>query len=340
MKNNKAIICCIFIIVLLLVVNGGRQIVEGLDFNGHKMREAYSRNSIKINPNLKYIEKCNGNDCMKKYYYHSGNDTIPTYLSDNKCITNHILKKNGLPVPNFICIRLSTKFINDYENMIRYKLQENKLKYPLVMKLSNGSYGMNIIVNIKSLPELLHEFKRLVNDAKTIGFHSKHIIIEEMVKGYRDYRILISNDHIIKITEKTEVFVIGDGISTVDKLAKLKGIHTINRELNSVKNIVLKKGEKMILSDIKNGKNGSAIVGIPVSSIHPDNVKLMRDAMKTIGLTVSGIDFLTPDITKSWRQVGGIILEMNSNPANVERNVYDKQTYDNSMDLLVNSMFV
>lgn len=340
----KTITITIFIILLILIVktkfNINNNIIEGLNFESNQMKEVYNRNNIKLNKQMKFIEYCKNDDnCKKIYYYHKGNDTISTYLSDNKCTTNYLLKKNGIPVPNFICIKLSNKFINNYHNIIKTKLNENNLKFPVVMKLSNGSYGMNIKMNITTINELLKEFDKMLNIINSRNLKSNHIIIEEMKTGYRDYRILISNGNIVKITEKIEVSIIGDGISTIQQLIQNKKIHSINKEIIKKNNQVLQKGEKLVVSDIKNGKNGATIKGISINSIHPDNVKLMRNAMDIIGLTVSGIDYLTPDITKSWREVGGVILEMNSNPANVERNIYDKQTYNKQMDILVNSIF-
>ncbi|HCR85087.1 MAG TPA: cyanophycin synthetase, partial [Alphaproteobacteria bacterium] len=62
--------------------------------------------------------------------------------------------------------------------------------------------------------------------------------------------------------------------------------------------------------------------------IHPDNITLAERSAQTIGLKVAGIDFITPDISRSWKEIGGGICEINASPGlrphwigNPERNV-------------------
>lgn len=48
--------------------------------------------------------------------------------------------------------------------------------------------------------------------------------------------------------------------------------------------------------------------------IHPDNYAIARQAAMTLGLDVAGIDFICPDISRSVREVGGAIVEVNAAP--------------------------
>jgi cyanophycin synthetase len=48
--------------------------------------------------------------------------------------------------------------------------------------------------------------------------------------------------------------------------------------------------------------------------IHPDNILIAETATKVIGLKACGVDFITTDITKSWKETGGAICEVNSSP--------------------------
>jgi cyanophycin synthetase len=48
--------------------------------------------------------------------------------------------------------------------------------------------------------------------------------------------------------------------------------------------------------------------------IHPDNAAMARRAALTVGLDVAGIDFIAPDITRSVRETGGGIVEVNAAP--------------------------
>jgi len=48
--------------------------------------------------------------------------------------------------------------------------------------------------------------------------------------------------------------------------------------------------------------------------VHPDNAEMAVRAIKAIGLDVGGVDFLTPDITESYKDIGGAVCEVNAAP--------------------------
>ena len=48
--------------------------------------------------------------------------------------------------------------------------------------------------------------------------------------------------------------------------------------------------------------------------VHPDNIALAVRAARIVGLDIAGVDFLCPDISRSWRDVGGAICEVNAQP--------------------------
>ncbi len=48
--------------------------------------------------------------------------------------------------------------------------------------------------------------------------------------------------------------------------------------------------------------------------VHPDNRTAVERAARVLDLDIAGVDFLCPDISRSWREVGGGICEVNSQP--------------------------
>jgi cyanophycin synthetase len=51
-----------------------------------------------------------------------------------------------------------------------------------------------------------------------------------------------------------------------------------------------------------------------MDDVHPDNRLLVERAAVVLGLSVAGVDLLTPDIAQSYHEVGGVICEVNSSP--------------------------
>ena len=48
--------------------------------------------------------------------------------------------------------------------------------------------------------------------------------------------------------------------------------------------------------------------------VHPDNAAAARHATAVVGLDMAGIDFISPDIARSWREIGGGICDVNRLP--------------------------
>jgi cyanophycin synthetase len=48
--------------------------------------------------------------------------------------------------------------------------------------------------------------------------------------------------------------------------------------------------------------------------VHPDNRDMAVRAVRSVGLDVGGVDFLTDDISKSYKEIGGGIVEVNAAP--------------------------
>src|SRR3546814_3684243 len=66
-------------------------------------------------------------------------------------------------------------------------------------------------------------------------------------------------------------------------------------------------------SDLANLSGGGTAID-RTDEIHPENALVAEQAAMTIGLDVAGIDFLSPDISRSVRETGGGIIEVNAAP--------------------------
>jgi cyanophycin synthetase len=72
-------------------------------------------------------------------------------------------------------------------------------------------------------------------------------------------------------------------------------------------------GEIVFLRATANLSTGGTAIDV-TDVIHPDNRQMAIRAIRAIGLDVGGVDFLTPDITQSYKDVGGGICEVNAAP--------------------------
>ena len=76
---------------------------------------------------------------------------------------------------------------------------------------------------------------------------------------------------------------------------------------------VLKDGEIFYLRSTGNLSTGGTAIDM-TDQVHPDNREMAQRAAKAIGLDVAGVDFITPDITRSYKDIGGAICEINAAP--------------------------
>jgi cyanophycin synthetase len=74
---------------------------------------------------------------------------------------------------------------------------------------------------------------------------------------------------------------------------------------------VIGKGHVVRVRGTANIATGGTMLDV-TNMVHPDNVRAAVRAAKAIGLVITGVDFITPDITKSWHEVGGGICELNT----------------------------
>ena len=74
---------------------------------------------------------------------------------------------------------------------------------------------------------------------------------------------------------------------------------------------VIKEEERVIVRGSCNFSTGGEVERIPVENIHPDNLELFSLVQQMVGLTQAGVDFITPDISISYKENSAVINEVN-----------------------------
>tara|TARA_B100000886_G_scaffold220664_2_gene153379 strand:- start:16124 stop:17023 length:900 start_codon:yes stop_codon:yes gene_type:complete len=274
------------------------------EYNKYNINYRYIDNDFEISKNNKSYKLCqiNPDESIK--------------LTLNKYKTNNVLSKNNINVCNY-CLWNNKN--NNEENLRNIN---NKLKFPVVIKYIYGQKGEDVFPNIYTNDEIICKTEFLKNKNKN------YIIIEQQEFGDK-YRIFISFDKIIYIQKHNIPQIIGDGKSTIYELIKnypsIDLQKQYNFKLHSIKNIdknliksqgynlheILDKSKKLYATSVINYHNGSIIEDIDINTVHQSNIIMFKNINKIVDLNISGIDFITNDITIPNN---GKVIEVNAGP--------------------------
>lgn len=245
----------------------------------------------------------------------------PLYLLDNKERVRRRLRREGLPVPEGKTFWFWQK--------ARACVFGEKLGFPLVVKPRSGSFSRHITTDIKNIDQ----FKKAINKAVS---YSPAFIVEKFIANTFVHRLTVIDFDFVACVKLTPANVTGDGQSTIAELARQKNsdprrgeaneggfvlhkliINETSERLLKAKgydlSIVPKTGEIIYLQKDPFVKLGADIIEI-TPKVHFENLELARRIAKLFDARVVGIDFLTQDITLSWKSQQCAILELNSLP--------------------------
>lgn len=315
MDNNFIIFLIIILFSSLLSL---KLLEKFINFSAKFMRNSYNKYNLTYHNNY-LINKNNG----LKFYIGNVhginiNSSLGKYNANNKDITNRLLKKNNIPVPNqFVYDR--NKSLDNNLTEIKKLLDKGYFKFPLVVKPSNGTQGYGVFVNLNSIIDLKNKIIFLIKKRK-------NPIIEQQVFG-DNFRIMVYNNRIIDVIKREVPYVIGNGTDTIKLLVKKYNNNQKKNNNYSVHNLtmdlikdqgytlysILPKNKKIMITNTINYHNGSGLIRIPINSIHKDNIKMFLKTNKVLNLNLSGIDYISSSLKNSYLNDGNI-LEVNTGP--------------------------
>ena len=244
----------------------------------------------------------------------------------NKRSTADLLKKSGLPGAEHVTVKT-------WEDTLA---AAHELGYPVVVKPYDRDNGQGVYAGITNDQDLKAAYTEVTE-----------IVSEFLVERHFDgvgHRFTIHNNQVITITQKHPATVVGDGVNTVKYLIEnhqsearrikrpnnnepfvVIGINhvqmTIDDEVegmlaqqNVTVDSVLKTGESIQLRRRNNASAGGLTRAIDQATVHPDNKALCLRAARILDLDIAGVDLITPDVTRSWLEVGALICEVNAIP--------------------------
>jgi cyanophycin synthetase len=241
---------------------------------------------------------------------------IAVELASDKEETNRILGNLGLPVPRQRLVQTAADAMDAAE----------RIGYPVVVKPYNANHGRGISIHLTDADQVGAAFEIAAE-------HSRSVIVESFISG-EDHRMLVINGELAAVARRVPGHVVGDGVHTIEELVEevnrdpRRGVgheKVLTRLLfdHQAEALLSKKGytretipasgEQVFLRSTGNLSTGGTATDM-TDLVHPDNVEMAVRAVKAIGLDVAGVDFLTTDVTESYKQVGGAICEVNAAP--------------------------
>jgi cyanophycin synthetase len=241
---------------------------------------------------------------------------IAVEIASDKEETNRILTDLGLPVAQ-------QQLVYGEEDAVR---AAKKIGYPVVIKPLNANHGRGVSINLVDEEQVGIAYR----NAKE---HSRSVIVESFIPGF-DHRMLVVGGELIAVAQRRPGHVVGDGKRTIVELVdelnsdprrgighekvltRIEFDHQAERLLGLkgyTRKSVPPDGEMVFLRSTGNLSTGGTAIDC-TDVVHPDNREMAVRAAKAIGLDVAGVDFLTTDISQSYKVAGGAICEVNAAP--------------------------
>ncbi|HEX7115843.1 MAG TPA: acetate--CoA ligase family protein [Steroidobacter sp.] len=260
--------------------------------------------------------------------------SVAARMARDKASANAMLRRAGIPAPE-------QKGVRTLEAALA---AAKALGFPVVVKPANLDGGIGVSAGLKTEEQVRLAFEKAVR-------HSKDILVEKHVEG-RDYRILVCHGKAVWANERVPAGVTGDGEHTVRALIEIanRDPRRSSRRWGQMKPLVLDEEAEKLLeeqgltadtvlsegrfarlrrsSNVSSGGTPVAVTGI----MHPDNAELAARAARVFRLDIAGIDMIIPDISRSWREVGGALCEVNGQP---QLSITAPHIYDHLFDTLI-----
>ena len=252
------------------------------------------------------------------------------YLSKDKNATNALLARIGIPVP-------PQRLVTSVEEAVEAAAA---LGFPVVTKPLDRGNGKGVSVGLQHADAVRWGFSEAAK-------YGDEVIVERFVAG-EDHRILVVDGRMVAAAKRIPGHVVGDGERTIAQLVELinadprRGTEydqvmvrlefdaqaaQVLGEAGLTRESIPARGEVVPLRRTANVSTGGTCEDV-TERIHPDNRDAAIRASRVLGLNVAGADFLSTDITRSYREIGGGICEVNFSPglrphwnANPERDV-------------------
>ncbi len=235
----------------------------------------------------------------------------------NKHAANQTLAAAGLPVPRAVPVGDADQALQAAE----------ELGWPVVVKPIDRDGALGVTPGVGDSGRLRLAFE----DADRLS--PGNVLVEKHCAG-EDYRLLVVGGRVLQAVRRSPAQVTGDGVHAIGRLVDMVNadprrgtqryslLRAIALDADALDCLaeqgfgvdsVPSPGQPVRLSRTANISTGGTAEDVTAGA-HPDNIAVAERAARVIGLDIAGVDFLCPDIGRSWRETGGAICEVNGQP--------------------------
>lgn len=262
-----------------------------------------------------------GHGVNTKHYSEAANEKnsfTGMRLQRDKTLSNSLVKKLGFPGVLHAVAR----------DFTQAKSIAHQLKYPVVVKPVASGKGNGVSAFVVDDDDLALAFNKAASASQT------GVIIERHVVG-NDHRLAVFGGKVAWVVARYPASVEGDGVSSIAQLIEIENQRRqndpISKELGLIPIVVetdmvqhLKKQGLSLdskptrnfivkLRSIANISKGGSLADV-TDVTHPDNIDMAASLARCFRMENLGVDFMTPDISRSWREMNCAVIEVNGMP--------------------------
>lgn len=202
-----------------------------------------------------------------------------------------------------------------------------EIGYPVVVKPLASGKGAGVTAYITREADVVAAF------AEASRISRGDVLVERHVPG-DDHRLVVIGGELAWAVRRSPPAVVGDGEHSIIELMDMENcrraglpaadIASGKLVLDAEMRAVLGSqdfgpedrpaaGTRVILRHIANIARGGTLADC-TASVHPEVRDMAEAIARSFHLDAMGLDFMTPDISRSWREVACAVLEVNATP--------------------------
>lgn len=241
---------------------------------------------------------------------------IAEEIASDKDLTKSLLKSCGVPVPEGQLVRSAEAAWEAAQD----------IGVPVAIKPLDGNHGRGVSLDLHAQKDIEAAYHLAYQKGD-----GSSVIVEKYIPG-NEHRLLVVGKSVVAAAGGDVLWVVGDGISTIDQLAATQ-INTDPRRgttEDAPLSVIIPSEEAEVVLELE--RVGLTPQSIPAAGqkvliqrngnvafdcterVHPSIAAAAALAARVVGLDIAGVDMVLEDITKPLSSQRGAVIEVNASP--------------------------